>query len=92
MIARDKPGAMARRQAVRPIHLKHLDSLGGRLVFAGPFQDEHGQATGSLVVIEADDLEAAKAIFARDPFVAEGVFGDWQISRFAITLNNSQGR
>jgi uncharacterized protein YciI len=92
MIARDKPDALARRQAVRPTHLKHLDSLGDKLVFAGPFQSEAGQSTGSFVVIEADNLAAAKAIFARDPFVTEGVFGGWEVSRFALTINQSEGR
>jgi uncharacterized protein YciI len=91
MIARDKPGASAHRQAVRPTHLKHLDGLGGQLVFAGPFQDEAGQSTGSFVVIEADDLATARAIFARDPFVIEGVFGDWEVNRFALTINKSAG-
>ena len=92
MIARDKPNALAQRQAVRPTHLKHLDSLGEKLVFAGPFQDEAGRSTGSLVVIEADDLDAARAAFARDPFVTEGVFADFEVSRFALTINKSQGR
>jgi len=92
MIAKDKPDALAHRQVVRPTHLKHLDGLGEKLVFAGPFQDDAGQSTGSFVVIEADSLDAAKATFARDPFVTEGVFGDWQVSRFALTINKSQGR
>jgi hypothetical protein len=92
MIARDKPNALAHRQAVRPTHLEHLDSLGDKLVFAGPFQDEAGQSNGSFVVIEADSLESAKAAFARDPFVTEGVFGDVEVSRFALTINKSQGR
>ena len=73
MIAKDKPDALAHRQVVRPTHLKHLDGLGEKLVFAGPFQDDAGQSTGSFVVIEADSLDAAKATFASDPFVTEGV-------------------
>jgi hypothetical protein len=72
--------------------LQHLDSLGEKLVLAGPFQDENGQSIGSFVVLEADSLEAAKALFDQDPFVVEGVFGSWEISRFALTLNKSAGR
>jgi uncharacterized protein YciI len=90
-IGRDRPGALTQRQAVRPSHLKHLDRLGDKVIFAGPFQDEAGQSTGSLVVVEADDLAAAKAIFARDPYITEGVFGDWEVSRFALTINKSAG-
>jgi len=92
MIARDKPNGGEHRQAVRPTHLKHLESLGDQLVLAGPFQGEDGKSTGSFVVIEAADLDTAKALFGNDPFIIEGVFGSWEISRFALTLNQSAGR
>jgi uncharacterized protein YciI len=92
IVAKDKEGGLAHRQAVRPRHLEHLDRLGDKLVFAGPFQNESGAATGSFVVIEAPDLDAAKAMFAEDPFVAEGVFESCEISRWALTINKSAGR
>ena len=90
--AKDKPNGFEHRQAVRPEHLKHLDGLGEKLVFAGPFQDEAGKATGSFVVIEAADLADATRQFENDPFIIEGVFASWEISRFALTINKSQGR
>jgi uncharacterized protein YciI len=77
---------------VRPIHLKHLNSLGNRLVLAGPFQDEEGRSTGSIVVIEASDLAEARSLLEQDPFVREGVFASWEISRWALTINKSAGR
>lgn len=92
MVAKDKPNGGEHRQAVRPTHLKHLDALGDQLVLAGPFQGEDGKSTGSFVVIEADSLAAAQAVFGRDPFITEGVFGSWEISRFALTLNQSAER
>ena len=92
IVAHDKPGALDHRLAVRPEHLKHLEGLGDRLVFAGPFQDEEGKATGSIVVIAADDLAAATELFMADPFIVQGVFGDYQIRRWALTINNSAGR
>jgi uncharacterized protein YciI len=92
IIARDKQNGQAHRQAVRPAHLAHLDNLGEKLIFAGPFQDEEGRSTGSFVVIEAPDLEAARDLFAQDPFVAEGVFASYEVSRWAMTINKSVGR
>lgn len=89
--ARDKQDGLALRQRVRPAHLAHLDSLGDTLVLAGPFQDEDGRSTGSFVVIEAPDLETAETLFARDPFVAEGVFESYEVSRWAMTINKSAG-
>lgn len=92
LIAKDKAGGLDHRLAVRPRHLEHLDSLGDKLVLAGPFQTEDGKPTGSFMVIEADDLDAAKALFGKDPFVTEGVFQSYEISRWALTINKAAGR
>ncbi|HVW91699.1 MAG TPA: YciI family protein [Devosia sp.] len=91
-IAKDKPNAVEHRLAVRPTHLKHLEALGDRVLFAGSFQSQAGQPTGSLVVIEAPDLASATQTFESDPFVTQGVFANWEISRWNWTVNNPTGR
>ena len=65
----DRPNGLARRMAARPEHLQHLESLGERLILAGPFLDDKGDMVGSIMVIEADSQEDAEATFGRDPFV-----------------------
>ena len=90
LIAHDKPNGLARRQEVRPEHLKHLDTLGDRLILAGPFLDDKGDMTGSIVVIEAEDYAAAKADFDRDPFVINGVFDSITIKRWHLGINNTK--
>jgi uncharacterized protein YciI len=92
IIARDKPNGLDHRMAVRPEHLKHLDSLGDKLLLAGPFQTEEATATGSFMVIEAPDLKSATAMFEQDPFIRYGVFESWEISRWALTINKTAGR
>ena len=92
IIATDKPDGLEHRMAVRPEHLKHLDNLGDKLVIAGPFQTEEGKATGSFMVIEAPDLATATSLYEQDPFIKEGVFGSYKISRWAHTINKSAGR
>jgi uncharacterized protein YciI len=92
IIGKDRPDGLAHRQAVRPRHLAHLQSLGRTLVFAGALQDDSGRATGSFVVVEADDADAARALFEADPYILEGVFAQYEINRFAIAFNNSEGR
>lgn len=92
IIATDKPNGLEHRMAVRPEHLKHLDGLGDKLVIAGPFQTEEGKATGSFMVIEAPDLATATALYEQDPFIKQGVFGSYKISRWAFTINKSAGR
>jgi uncharacterized protein YciI len=92
LVADDKPDGLKDRLAHRPDHLKHLDSLGDRLVFAGPFLDQNGDANGSIVVIEADSQGEAETLFKQDPFVARGVFGAWQVRPWKLTINKSANR
>ena len=75
-IGRDGPRGLDLRKTVREHHLAELEKLdaAGRIHFAGPLRDESGSPCGSVVVIEAEDLAAARAIANADPYVAEGVF------------------
>jgi len=90
IVAYDKPNGLAHRMAVRPEHLAHLDSLGDKLVLAGPFLDAEGNMNGSFMVIEAADQAEAEATFGRDPFVVQGVFGAMEIRPFRIGVNNTK--
>ena len=71
----DKPGeGLSLRQQNREKHLAFLDQLGDQMKTAGPFMNEDGdEPRGSLVIIEADSLEAAKAVSAQDPYFIAGV-------------------
>ena len=72
VICRDKPGALQVRIDTREAHLGFLrDSAIVRM--AGPLI-EHGQMCGSLVVLDTDDLDAAQAWAAADPYKAAGLF------------------
>jgi uncharacterized protein YciI len=73
-IAHDKPGHLQVRLDTRPEHVSFLNGLGKTLKFAGPFLDGEGKPNGSMGVIEADDIASARAILARDPYAAAGLF------------------
>ena len=92
IIAEDRPGGLEHRLAVRPTHLKHLESLGDKLVFAGPFLDADEKPHGSLVVIAAASQAEAEAMAAADPFVTEGVFDRYQVRRWNWGIKNPTGR
>lgn len=81
LLGRDGPNAAALRATHRPAHLVHLRPLAaaGRVRFAGPLLDDTGTPCGSLVVFEADDLAAARALAARDPYVVHGVFASHEV-------------
>ncbi|TIM60587.1 MAG: hypothetical protein E5Y60_30735, partial [Mesorhizobium sp.] len=59
LICKDKPGSLQVRLDTRPEHVAFLEGLNGenKLAFAGPFLDADGKPNGSLVVVEAPDLE-----------------------------------
>ena len=75
-IGHDGPRGAELRKIHRPAHLANLEPLEaeGRIRFAGPLLDPDGNPVGSAIVIEAESLEAARGIAARDPYIAEGIF------------------
>jgi uncharacterized protein YciI len=84
----DKPGALDERVQHRPDHVAYLKTQDSVIRVAGPQLDEAGQMCGSLFVVEVDDLAAAKAFNAGDPFVQRGVFGRVDIRGFTKTMGS----
>lgn len=72
ILCTDKPNHLETRKANRDAHLAYLAETGA--VLAGPFLDEDGAMTGSMVVIEAETLAAAEAWAEADPFAKAGLF------------------
>jgi uncharacterized protein YciI len=84
-IGHDGPDGSARRQANRERHVAHLEALhrAGQLVYGGPIRDESDRSIGAVLVLDAPDLAAARAIVEQDPYVAGGVFERVELNRFA---------
>jgi uncharacterized protein YciI len=89
ILATDVDDSMALRQQHRPAHLARLEKMNeeGRLVLAGPtpYPEQEG-VSGSLIVAEFEDLDAAEAWASQDPFALEGVYAEVLIKPFRITL------
>lgn len=91
IIAYDKPGALQLRLTMRD---KHRDYLHGDLsrfhaqvVFGGPLlSPDQETPIGTLIVIEADTIDAARTVLAEDPYSRSGLFDRVDIMpwRFAI--------
>jgi uncharacterized protein YciI len=90
LVAHDRPNSVERRMAVRPEHLKHLESLGDKLLIAGPFLNDKEEGIGSIMVIEAASLEEAKELYGRDPFMREGLFEEVTIKPWRLTINRTR--
>lgn len=80
IIGYDGPDSPAKRTVHRQAHLDRLAALNkaGKVTLAGPLTD----GAGSLIIIEADSLEAATAFVADDPYVTQGVFARYEIHPF----------
>lgn len=81
LICKDKPGALQTRLDNRAAHLEHIKAS-GIVEMAGPFLNEAGEMTGSLVVLEVDSLKAAQDWAAADPYAKAGLFESVAISEW----------
>jgi hypothetical protein len=90
----DKENSLQRRMGARPAHLARLNDLkdAGRLLLAGPFPaidaEDPGPAgfSGSLIVAEFEDLDAAKRWAKEDPYAAADVYADVSVKPFRKVL------
>ncbi len=90
LICTDKANYLDLRMKLRPDHLAYLEGLNGKLKAAGPFLDDAGQASGSLVIVEADDRDAAAMIARNDPYAIGGLFASVEIKAWRWAVKNPE--
>jgi len=79
----DKADGLEVRKATRPAHLAWIETLSPHVKIGGPMLAEDGQTpVGSMLVIEAETLEAAKALFAVDPYALAGLWQSTSVRPF----------
>jgi uncharacterized protein len=81
LICRDKPGALQTRLDNRAAHLAHIEAS-GVVELAGPFLDDAGAMTGSLIVLNVENLDQARAWAAADPYARAGLFDSVTITEW----------
>ncbi len=75
IICIDKPDHGHVRTENREAHVAYLKNQGDKLVTAGPFLSDDGSAmTGSLIVLDVADRDAAQAFADNDPYAQAGLF------------------
>ena len=76
----------------RPAHLDHLNKLNadGTLKMAGPFLDDDGKPNGSLVIVEAEDMAAARALAEADPYYQAGLFEKVEVKPYNWVFNKPE--
>ena len=78
----DKP---VREQAYWDDHARFMDSLfeAGKVILAGPFADD----SGSMVILSAESVDAARAIFLEDPWARRDILVAAEIKEWTIFLD-----
>lgn len=75
-----------KRMAHRAEHRVYLNQLvsEGKLLMAGPFEDE----SGGLIVFEALDQAEVESMMKADPFTREGVFATTEIRPWILVAGS----
>ena len=89
---RDSERGLELRKLHREKHLEHLRGLdeAGRIQFAGPLIDSEQNPCGSLIVLEASDLDEAKRIAESDPYLLEGIFQSVEVFETKVVFPSSK--
>ena len=86
VVAIDKDNSLALRLATREAHFEYAKQT-NVIKLGGPFLDAKGDMAGSMIIFEAEDIEAAKAWHAGDPYVKAGLFVRSQVRPWKPTFN-----
>src|SRR2546427_961440 len=78
----DKP---VREQAYWDDHARFMDALfdAGEVILGGPFAD----GSGSMVILAAESVEAARATFQKDPWTQQDVLVAAEVKEWTIFLD-----
>lgn len=93
-IGHDGPDGLALRKLHRDEHVAGLEVLdrAERIVHAGPILGETGDPIGSVVLFEAESLDAAKRIAEKDPYVVRGIFARYELYETRVTLPKAKAK
>ena len=73
LVTHDKPNHLHIRKENREAHLAYIKNS-GVVEMAGPFLDADEKMCGSLIVLDVNDMAAAKVWAENDPYNKAGLF------------------
>jgi hypothetical protein len=90
---RDREGAAQLRQLHRAEHTNFRRSLGTKRVLSGPLMaDDCTTPIGSLLILEAESLDAARDLAQSDPFVTLGALDLVELVPMEVRIVNPPDR
>ena len=87
--ATDREGALPERLRVREAHRARLRDPAPhavRVVLAGPLLASDGSMNGTMLVVQAEHIDAVRAFVDGDPYVQAGVYDSVDIRPFKCGL------
>lgn len=79
---KDKTSQMNMRASTRAVHLGYLNKFGDSILFAGPtYTDEGETITGSVILIDLADSNAAEEFAKGDPYRKVGLYETVEIEQ-----------
>jgi uncharacterized protein YciI len=76
----DKPDHLALRLATREAHLAFLAENAAQVKLGGAFLDAAGEKPiGSMLIVEAPDVAAARTLLGRDPYALADLFASVEL-------------
>ena len=87
----DKENSLALRLATREAHFAYGHAA-GCIRLGGPFLDAKGDMAGSMMIVEAENLEAARKFHAHDPYVKAGLFAHSEVRPWKPTFNGCDAK
>ena len=89
LICNDKPGSLQLRLDTRPAHLEYMRAYEdrGKVAAGGPMLDADGKPNGSLIILEVESMEEARAIAAADPYAKAGLFANVEFRQWNWLIN-----
>jgi len=83
--SRWNPDQPVREQAYWDEHARFVDALfdDGVVILAGPFAD----GSGSMVILDVESVEAARAIFQNDPWAQKDILVAADVKEWTIFLD-----
>jgi uncharacterized protein YciI len=85
----DRPDSLALRMATREAHFAYVRAKPqGTVRLGGPFLDAAGDMAGSLIILEVEDLSAAKRFTAEDPYSLAGLFESVDVRPWRATFGS----
>ena len=86
MICLDKPNSLDLRMATRPAHLAYAGTFSDVMKLGGPILDDKGDMAGSMLIMEGETEEVARAFNRDDPYTLAGLFQSVQGLPFRPTI------